>query len=116
MVYINRKPDASDRPGFLDIMVPIQKPDFQILKWSSEEVNSYSEHARTLGAPLDAGHQLHRDLQRTYLTLESPEVSKEIVSSSKDEETNILTNDHYEQQSDINLTKIEDDNTSDGYA
>ena len=94
-------------------MVPIQKPDFQILKWSSEEVNSYSEQARTLGAPLDAGHQLHRDLQRTYLTLESPEVSKEIVSSSKDEETNILTN---EQQSDINLTKIEDDNTSDGYA
>ena len=93
-------------------MVPIQKPDFQILKWSSEEVNSYSEQARTLGAPLDAGHQLHRDLQRTYLTLESPEVSKEIVSSSKDEGTNILTN---EQQSDINLTKIEDDNTSDGY-
>ena len=97
-------------------MVPIQKPDFQILKWSSEEVNSYSERARTLGAPLDVGHQLHRDLQRTYLTLESPEVSKEIVSSSKDEETNILTNDHYKQQSDINLTKIEDDNTSDGYA
>ena len=94
-------------------MVPIQKPDFQILKWSSEEVNSYSERARTLGAPLDAGHQLHKDLQRTYLTLESPEVSKEIVSSSKDEETNILTND---QQSDINLTKIEDDDTSDGYA
>ena len=94
-------------------MVPIQKPDFQILKWSSEEVNSYSERARTLGAPLDAGHQLHKDLQRTYLTLESPEVSKEIVSSSKDEETNILTND---QQSDINLTKNEDDNTSDGYA
>ena len=94
-------------------MVPIQKPDFQILKWSSEEVNSYSEQARTLGAPLDAGHQLHRDLQRTYLTLESPEVSKEMVSSSKDEETDILTND---QQSDINLTKIEDDDTSDGYA
>ena len=94
-------------------MVPIQKPDFQILKWSSEEVNSYSERARTLGAPLDVGHQLHRDLQRTYLTLESPEVSKEIVSSSKDEETSILTN---EQQSDIKLNKIEDDNTSDGYA
>ena len=97
-------------------MVPIQKPDFQILKWSSEEVNSYSEQARTLGVPLEAGHQLHRDLQRTYLTLESPEVSKEIVSSSKDEETDILTNDHYEQQSDINLTKTEDDNTSDGCA
>ena len=134
LLLLYRKPGASDRPGFLDIMVPIQKPDFQVLKWSSEEVNSYSERARTLGAPLDAGLQLHRDLQRTYLTLESPKVSKELISSFKDEEEIghilVLTKDHYEQQRDIDfrnhyeqqrditLSKIEDDNAStvsDGY-
>ena len=119
LLLLYRKPGASDRPGFLDIMVPIQKPDFQVLKWSSEEVNSYSECARTLGAPLDAGLQLHRDLQRTYLTVESPKVSKELISSFKNEEEIghilVLTKDHYEQQRDIALSKIEDDNASDGY-
>jgi hypothetical protein len=46
-------------------MVPLQKPDFQILKWSNTHVRS---EAKTLGAPLQNGLSLHVDLQRTYLT------------------------------------------------
>ena len=50
----------------MDVLIPLQKPDFQLLKWSSEELVSYSEEARTLGATLEAGHQLHKDLQTKY--------------------------------------------------
>ena len=75
MVYINkdgllfscRQPDPNDRPAFMDVLIPLQKPDFQLLKWSSEELVLYSEEARTLGATLEAGHQLHKDLQTKYL-------------------------------------------------
>ena len=56
------------RPAFLDITIPLQKPDFQILKWSSEDMKVYSEKTRTLGTPLKHGQPLHKDLQRTYLT------------------------------------------------
>ena len=50
----------------MEITTLLQKPDFQLLKWSSEELVSYSEEARTLGATLEAGHQLHKDLQKMY--------------------------------------------------
>ena len=46
-------------------MIPLQKPDFQILKWSNNEGEG---EALTLGAPLEKGHHLYRDLQRMYLT------------------------------------------------
>ena len=46
-------------------MIPLQKPDFQVLKWSDNEGEG---EALTLGAPLAKGHHLHSDLQRKYLT------------------------------------------------
>lgn len=49
-------------------MVPLQKPDFQILQWSVEDVSSSTDEAKILGAPLQKGIPLHKDLQRTYLT------------------------------------------------
>ena len=47
-------------------MIPLQKPDFQVLKWSSKELANGSKGSRTLGAPLEAGHRLHMDLQRKH--------------------------------------------------
>ena len=39
-----------------------------MLKWSAEDVASYSEESRTVGAPLAEGETLFTDLQRTYMT------------------------------------------------
>ena len=64
---IDRNPDASHRPAFPDIMIPLQKPDFQILKWDDKDSSSSDGKAKILGAPLQEGLPLHKDLQRTYL-------------------------------------------------
>ena len=57
-------------------MIPLQKPDFQVLKWSSEELANGSKGSRTLGAPLEAGHRLHMDLQRKYFNTDTRTDSK----------------------------------------
>jgi hypothetical protein len=49
-------------------MTPLQKPDFQVLQWRCKDGSSsaYAE-AKILGAPLQDGFRLYKDLQRTYL-------------------------------------------------
>ena len=70
-VLIFRHPDAAKRPSFMDITTQLQKSDFQILKWNEEEGEeegkSLSEEAKILGRPLEAGGQLYKDLQNTYV-------------------------------------------------
>ena len=66
-IKLCRNPEATQRPTFFDVTVSLQKPDFMLLHWSVEEENMCKEDARTLGSPLEAGHQLHMDLQKTYL-------------------------------------------------
>ena len=68
-IKLFRHAEASQRPYFSDVTVLLQKPDFKLLNWSSEEVNMFRVEARTLGSPLEAGHQLHMDLQKTYLVV-----------------------------------------------
>ena len=58
-----RNPEPESRP---EIQVDLQRPDFKILTWTSEDVTAYSEQARTLGAPLEAGEELYTDIQHTY--------------------------------------------------
>ena len=48
-------------------MVALQRPDFQTLYWSTEDIKSYSEDARTLGAPLADGECLYKALQGIYM-------------------------------------------------
>ena len=55
------------RPLFPDILMELQRPDFKLLKWTAEDVSAYSEQARTLGAPLEAGEELYQELQKTYV-------------------------------------------------
>ena len=57
------------RPTFPDIQVDLQRPDFKLLSWTVEDVSTYTEQARTLGAPLEAGEELFPDIQNTYYVL-----------------------------------------------
>ena len=51
-----------------DISLGLQKPDFKLLQWSED--GDLDEDSKTLGAPLEKGHQLHLDLQHNYLLKE----------------------------------------------
>ncbi len=89
MPLLIRKPEADERPAFVDIMIPLQKPDFQVLNWSEQDTKSSSTAARTLGSALEAGLCLYKDLQRVYL---APAVStaqsiKEDTKTSNDEKS-----------------------------
>lgn len=66
----------------MDITIPLQKPDFQILKWSNEESRS-SDEAKILGAPLQKGVSLYKDLQRTYFTNTEANQQKEVKLDQK---------------------------------
>ena len=79
----------SERPSFCDIVVPLQLPEFQILKWSAADEAKYSLPTRTLGSDIEKGHGLYPELQSKYLrkTVQR-EISKESVDcerSSNDE-------------------------------
>lgn len=67
----------------MDVMIPLQKPDFQILKWSEDDIKSTSTAARLLASPLETGSCLHKDLQRIYLTAVKSQSKKN--SSASDE-------------------------------
>lgn len=56
-----------ERPSFCDIAVELQRPDFQILKWSSSDEAQYSKPARTLANPIEKGRGLYPELQKMYL-------------------------------------------------
>ena len=61
-----RHPEPESRPEFPDIQVELQRPDFKLLTWTAEDVAAYTEQARTLGSPLEAGEELYTDIQKTY--------------------------------------------------
>ena len=62
-MYSLRDPDETKRLTFLNIVVALQKPDFQLLKLSLQESDSLS---RVLGASLEVSKNLYADLQNMY--------------------------------------------------
>ena len=65
--YICRHPKAPSRPNFSDIVVALQHPDCQILKWSQKDIDSCENaNARVLGSSLEDGYFLYADLQHAY--------------------------------------------------
>ena len=51
------------------MVVSLQQPDFQILKWAQEDIATFDdEKAGVLGSPLERGCGLYYDLQFTYKT------------------------------------------------
>ena len=89
MIQLFRNPEADERPAFVDIMIPLQKPDFQILQWSEQDKKSSSDVARTLGSSLEAGLSLHRDLQRSYLTAAKAQKNSKKQRSDHGREKNV---------------------------
>ena len=71
--FTNRHPQPESRPTFTNILVSLQRPDFQLLKWTPEDIATINESARILGAPLEEGECLYTELQNTYIegTVES---------------------------------------------
>ena len=47
------------------VLLELQYPDFKLLTWMAEDVAAYTEEARTLGAPLEAGEQHYTDIQKS---------------------------------------------------
>ena len=62
-----RNPVPEARPSFSVMFLELQHPDFKLLTWTAEDVAAYTEQARTLGAPLEAGEELYTDIQKMYL-------------------------------------------------
>ena len=50
-----RHPDPDSRPAFCDLLLLLQRPDFQLLRSSEEDEATFSKKARALGEPLDDG-------------------------------------------------------------
>ena len=63
-VVYKHDPEADSRPTFPEIQVELQQQDFKT--WTAEDVAAYTEEARTLGAPLEAGEQLYTVIQKTF--------------------------------------------------
>ena len=61
---MSRRMDPDSRPMFPHILLDLQHPDFKLLTWTAEDVATYTEEARTLGAPLEAGENLFVDLRQ----------------------------------------------------
>ena len=61
-----RNPVPETRPSFSVMFLELQHPDFKLLTWTAEDVAAYTEQARTLGAPLEAGGELYTDIQKMY--------------------------------------------------
>ena len=64
-----RHSQPASRPTFTDMVVLLQRPDFQLLWWSEEDKMAYSEKARTLGGPVEDGEEMYTELQKTYFEL-----------------------------------------------
>ena len=81
MLY--RNPETSKRPSFPDIVQRFSLPDTKLLKWSEEDKATNPE-AATLGADLDTGQKLYKDLQERYQNVPKKESTKnnDIASSN----------------------------------
>ena len=67
ILCICRHPNVEGRPIICEIVQQLQVPDYYVMRWSEEDMKMYSSEARTVGAPLESGHELYKDLQKIYL-------------------------------------------------
>jgi len=63
---LSRHPQPESRPTFTDTVALLQRPDFQLLRWSAEDEVAYSEKARTLGGSMVDGNELFTELQEMF--------------------------------------------------
>ena len=117
-----RNPDEAVRPTFCEIVVSLQQPDFQILKWSSADEAKYNKAARTLGSALEKGHGLHPELQRSYLRKGSADSSSNSliemdtgnIASSREDSSKLRIHDTRNDNGYDVLAKSDDLSTCEG--
>lgn len=63
---IYRHPDAELRLKFIDVIKKLNQPEFKVLKWSPEDLDSCDQKSRMLGASLRNGKCLYTELQHKY--------------------------------------------------
>ena len=64
-VVMYRHSEASQRPSFPEVTRQLSLPDPKLLKWSEEDKCVHPEAAK-LGADLNCGQELYKDLQTRY--------------------------------------------------
>ena len=62
-----RHPDTVSRPTFSELYQALSQPESELLDWSEEDVRVHSQ-AAVLGAPLEAGKDLYRELQERHIS------------------------------------------------
>ena len=62
-----RHPDTASRPTFSELYQALSQPDSELLGWSEADMRVHSQ-AAVLGAPLEAGKDLHRELQEIHIS------------------------------------------------
>ena len=65
-----RHPDTSWRPTFAQVVEALSEPEFDLLNWFEEDVKVHPQ-AAVLGAHLEAGKDLYRELQEAYKQAQS---------------------------------------------
>ena len=63
MYTLYRHLDADDRPTFKILWRFLQQPHYELLKWSEEDKEMYSENCRTIGGTFQRGESLFGDIQ-----------------------------------------------------
>lgn len=64
---LHRHSDTDSRLTFVDAIKLLNQPDFKLLRWSPEDLEAYSEEARTISSSVSTGRYLFTELQKTYL-------------------------------------------------
>ena len=65
MLLLDRHPETSQRPDFLEVARRLSLPDSKLLQWSEEHKSVHPEAAK-LGADLLCAQELYKDLQTQY--------------------------------------------------
>ena len=63
---IHRHPEAEKRPTFDSLVEQLSVPDEELLSWSENEHMVYAQ-AKQVGAKLNMGKDLYKDMQTQYL-------------------------------------------------
>ena len=70
-----RHPNSSSRPAFRDLLLQLMEPESMVLAIPEDDLDTH-QLAGVLGAPLEAGEKMYRDLQCKYFTTDGNEDSE----------------------------------------
>ena len=87
----------------MSVVQQLSLPDTKLLKWSEEDKATDPE-AATLGADLDAGKELYKELQERYITKESTNNNDSTSNAAKHDSTVPATT--TQQRESANITTV----------